>query len=97
LKIPHSHQYRNGAGGEQACAWLRSRRNRRSAMTEALVATFKDVRAITNVEDDLISTGIPSEKIKIDRDHRKIRVLVPDATRAEVLEILNRHNPAEVH
>jgi hypothetical protein len=97
LKIPHSHQYRNGVGGEQACAWLRSRRNRRSAMTEALVATFKDVRAITNVEDDLISTGIPSEKIKIDRDHRKIRVLVPDATRAEVLEILNRHNPAEVH
>ena len=66
-------------------------------MTEALVATFKDVRAIANVEDDLLSTGIPSEKIKIDRDHRKVRVFVPDATRSEVQEILNRHNPAEVH
>ena len=66
-------------------------------MTEAVVATFKNVRAITNVEDDLISTGIPSEKIKVDMDHRKIRVFVPDATRPEVLEILNRHDPAEVH
>jgi len=66
-------------------------------MTDALVATFKNVRTITNVEDDLLSTGIPNEKIKIDREHRKIRVMVPDATRAEVLEILNRHEPAEVH
>lgn len=67
------------------------------AMTEALVATYKDVRTITNVEDDLLSTGIPNEKIKVDKEHRKIRVMVPDATRAEVLEILNRHKPAEVH
>jgi hypothetical protein len=66
-------------------------------MAEALVATYKDVRTITNVEDDLLSTGIPNEKIKIDKEHRKIRVMVPDATRAEVLEILNRHEPAEVH
>ena len=66
-------------------------------MTEALVATYKNVRAITNVEDDLLSTGIPSEKIKVDRDHRKIRVFVPNATRSEVLEILNRHEPTEVH
>ena len=33
----------------------------------------------------------------IDKEHRKIRVMVPDATRAEVLEILKRHEPAEVH
>ena len=66
-------------------------------MTEALVATYKDVRTIANVEDDLLSTGIPSEKIKVDKGHRKIRVMVPEATRAEVLEILKRHAPAEVH
>ncbi len=66
-------------------------------MTNALVATYKNVRTITNVEDDLLSTGIPNEKIKIDREHRKVRVMVPDATRAEVLEILNRHEPSEVH
>lgn len=66
-------------------------------MTAALVATYKNVRAITNVEDDLLSTGIPNEKIKVDREHRKVRVMVPDATKAEVMEILNRHEPTEIH
>jgi hypothetical protein len=66
-------------------------------MTAALVATYKNVRVITNVEDDLLSTGIPNEKIKIDREHRKVRVMVPDATKAEVMEILNRHEPTEIH
>ena len=66
-------------------------------MTTALVASYKNVRVITNVQDDLLSTGIPNEKIKIDREHRKVRVMVPDATKAEVLEILNRHEPTEIH
>jgi hypothetical protein len=66
-------------------------------MTEAVVATYKIVRAITNVEDDLLATGIPNEKIKIDKEHRKVRVMVPDVTRSEILEILNRHDPAEIH
>jgi methylmalonyl-CoA mutase cobalamin-binding subunit len=66
-------------------------------MTEAVVATFKDVKSIMNVEEDLLATGIPNEKIKIDKEHRKIRVFTPDATKAEVLEILKRHMPAEVH
>ena len=66
-------------------------------MTLAVVATYKDVRAITNVEDDLLATGIPNEKIKIDKEHRKIRVMIPEVTRSEILEILNRHDPAEIH
>jgi hypothetical protein len=66
-------------------------------MTTALVASYKNVRAITNVEDDLLATGIPNEKIKIDKEHRKIRVMVPDATKAEIMEILNRHEPTEIH
>ncbi len=66
-------------------------------MKEAVVATYDDVTAIRNVEDDLRGIGIPMEKIRIDLDHRKIRVMTPEATKAEVLEILNRHEPAEVH
>ena len=66
-------------------------------MTEAVVATFKDVKSIMNVEEDLLATGIPNEKIKVDKEHRKIRVFIPDETRSEVLEILNRHMPSEVH
>jgi hypothetical protein len=66
-------------------------------MTEAVVATFKDFKSIMNVEEDLLATGIPNEKIKVDKENRKIRIFTPDATRAEVLEILNRHMPEEVH
>lgn len=66
-------------------------------MTTAVVATYKDATAIWNVEDDLISTGIPNDAIKIDKEHMKVRVMVPDQTKAEVMEILNRHDPAEIH
>ena len=66
-------------------------------MTTAVVATYKDTRTIGNVKDDLISTGIPNDSIKIDKEHIKIRVMVPDQTKAEIIEILNRHAPAEIH
>ena len=66
-------------------------------MTTAVVATYKDARTIWNVKDDLMSTGIPDDAIKIDKEHIKVRVMVPDRTKAEIMEILNRHAPAEIH
>jgi hypothetical protein len=66
-------------------------------MTEAVVATYNDITTIKNVEDDLRSTGIPMEEIRIDKDNFKVRVTIPNATKPEVLEILKRHMPAEVH
>ena len=66
-------------------------------MIESVVATYNDVTTVKNVEDDLRSTGIPMEEIRVDNDHFKIRVTIPNVTKAEVLEILKRHNPAEVH
>ena len=66
-------------------------------MTTSVVATYKDPKAIFNVEDDLLSTGIPNDAIKIDKDHLKVRVMVPEQTKAEIMEILNRHAPAEIH
>lgn len=66
-------------------------------MTESVTASYNDRMTIRNVEDDLRSTGIPSEKIRIDKERFKVRVMIPDATKAEVLEILKRHDPTEVH
>jgi len=66
-------------------------------MTTAVVATYKDAWTIWNVKDDLMSTGIPDDAIKIDKEHVKIRVMVPDRAKAEIMEILNRHEPAEIH
>lgn len=66
-------------------------------MTQAVVASYNDIATIKNVEDDLRSTGIPLDDIRIDNDNFKVRVMIPDVTKAEVLEILKRHKPAEVH
>ena len=66
-------------------------------MTDAVVATYKDGMTLRNVEDDLRSTGIPMDEIRVDNDHFKVRVMIPHATKDEVLEILNRHHPAEIH
>ena len=66
-------------------------------MTEAVVATYNDVTTVKNVEDDLRSTGIPMDEIRVDNEHFKVRVTIPNVTRPEVLEILKRHNPKEVH
>jgi hypothetical protein len=66
-------------------------------MIQAVVASYNDIATIKNVEDDLRSTGIPLDDIRIDNDNFKVRVMIPDVTKAEVLEILKRHKPAEVH
>jgi len=63
----------------------------------AIVASYKDAKTIMNVRDDLISTGIPDEKIKVDKDFCKVRVMVPERTKPEIIEILNRHEPSEIH
>ena len=63
----------------------------------AVVATYKDAMTIMNVRDDLLSTGIPGEEIKVDKDHFKVRVIVPEQTKSEIIEILERHEPEEIH
>lgn len=63
----------------------------------AVVASFKDAMTIMNVKDDLLSTGIPDDTIKIDKEHLKVRVMVPDQAQEEIIEILKRHAPAEIH
>ena len=63
----------------------------------AVVASFKDSVTIMNVKDDLLSTGIPDDTSKIDKEHLKVRVMVPEQTEDEIIEILKRHEPAEIH
>jgi hypothetical protein len=63
----------------------------------AVVASFKDAVSIMNVKDDLLSTGIPDDTIKIDKEHLKVRVMVPEQTEEEIIEILKRHEPTEIH
>lgn len=65
-------------------------------MTEEVTATYSEAMTIRNVEEDLRALGIPSEKIHTSADKRRIRVLVPEAAKPEILEILRRHDPVEL-
>ncbi len=65
-------------------------------MTATVTGTYDSTDQIRNAEDDLLATGIPSEKIYVDEQARQIKVMIPETTRSEIVEILNRHKPVSV-
>lgn len=65
-------------------------------MTATVTAIYESTDQIRNVEDDLLATGIPKEKIYVDEQARQIKVIIPETTKAEIVEILNRHQPGSV-
>lgn len=66
-------------------------------MTEIITAAYESAATLTNVVDDLVSTGIPREKIRVLDDKREIQVSAPGAIQPEIREILSRHGPIELH
>lgn len=65
-------------------------------MTEVITATYGSISQAENTVDDLISTGIDSEKVYLDADTMQVKVMVPDVIKPEVMQILQRHNPDQV-
>jgi hypothetical protein len=65
-------------------------------MTKIVTAVYASKETLTNVHDDLVSTGIPQEKIRTDKDKRQVQVMSPDADASEIIEILNRHQPTHL-
>lgn len=65
-------------------------------MTEIVTAVYASTDTLTNVYDDLVSTGIPTEKIRVSEDKRQVQVMTPDVSEREVIEILERHNPVKL-
>jgi len=66
-------------------------------MSITLTGTYENMDAVRNTLDDLISTGIDREKVFVDKEHTQIKVMIPQTIQREVTEILNRHNPTEMH
>ena len=66
-------------------------------MTKIVTATYASKETLVNVRDDLVSTGIPQEKIRVNKDKLHVQVMSPDVTENEILEILRRHKPTELH
>ena len=65
-------------------------------MTIIIKALFDGKGPVANAYDDLISSGIPQEKIRRMNDKFVLSVMVPDATQAEIVEILKRHEPLDL-
>ncbi|OIP16340.1 MAG: hypothetical protein AUK51_10985 [Comamonadaceae bacterium CG2_30_59_20] len=65
-------------------------------MFRTITATYASKIAVTNVVDELINSGLPSEKISSDDDKMLVMVKVPTAGVSEVTEILNRHEPTKI-
>jgi hypothetical protein len=65
-------------------------------MAEIITAIYASADTLPNVRNDLISTGIPQEKIRVSHDKKQIQVMAPETSEAEIEEILNRHSPTEI-
>lgn len=65
-------------------------------MNVTITGIYDSTDKIKNAENDLHSTGIPSEKIYVDMSAMQIKVIIPETTKAEILEILGRHNPTQL-
>ncbi len=65
-------------------------------MPVTVTATYDSADKVRNAEDDLRGTGIPREKIFVDKDAHRIKVLSPDDSKPEIVELLRRHEPTEI-
>lgn len=65
-------------------------------MTTTITAVYDSPDQVSNAFDDLVSTGIPQDKIFADKDKPEIKVASPDTGVPEIREILNRHRPKDI-
>jgi hypothetical protein len=66
-------------------------------MAEIVTAVYDSRDKVTNAVDDLLSTGIPLEKIRVHEEKPQVQVSIADVAEAEITEILQRHQPLELH
>ena len=66
-------------------------------MTEIITATYESFGKAENAADDLLSTGIDSEKVFLDDKTLQVKVMVPNTIEGEITEILQRHQPTQLN
>ena len=65
-------------------------------MAKVITAHYHSDMTIENVVDDLINSGIPTEKILDDNTTKTVKVITSTTTLREIEEIFKRHNPEEI-
>ena len=64
-------------------------------MLKITTATYGSADILENIFDDLVNIGLPSEKIFINQIELQVKVISGPEIEAEILEVINRHNPTE--
>jgi hypothetical protein len=65
-------------------------------MFTTITATYSSKATVTNVVNELVNDGIPSEKIYSDDPTLQVKVMVPESGVTGMKEILNRHEPTNI-
>lgn len=66
-------------------------------MNKTITATYTDKLALKNVVDDLVNKDIPRESVFADEENSQVKVMLSESAEPEIMEILNRHKPSEIH
>ncbi len=60
-------------------------------MNHAVTAVCQSKEQLRNVEDELRSSGVPSENIFVDESACQIKIMIAEATKPGVIEMIERH------
>ena len=77
--------------------WKILTKQENTVMYKTTTATYTDKIALKNVDDELVNKGVPRENFFIDEKILQIKVMMPESEEQEIMDILNRHGPTEVH
>ncbi len=64
-------------------------------MALIVTATYSSLNTLQNVVDDLINIGLPTEKFLSNTVALQIKIISGASIEAEILEVVQRHNPAK--
>ncbi len=62
-------------------------------MARIITANFASADTLKNIFDDLVNTGVPTEKIFVNQVEVQVKIISGPEIEAEIMEVINRHNP----
>jgi hypothetical protein len=66
-------------------------------MPSIVTALYDTEDAVNNAVEDLVATGIPRDRIAADTEQRSVSIAIGSQAEPEIMAILNRHEPLDVH
>jgi len=65
-------------------------------MKNNIQATYDSKSTVENVVFDLVGSGVPHDKIEIDKENHQLNVSISGQDQPTIRKILERHNPEHI-